>query len=83
MTEIGAGVGMFTFVVLVLVAVILIARSKLVASGSIDILVKVNIESKVCITIPVRRRHILEPKFIKDFILRPALNAFASPHYWQ
>tara|TARA_B100000686_G_scaffold303236_1_gene339910 strand:+ start:2601 stop:3857 length:1257 start_codon:yes stop_codon:yes gene_type:complete len=39
MTEIISGVGMFTSVVLVLVAIILAARSKLVASGDVRILI--------------------------------------------
>lgn len=39
MLEIGLGVTMFTGIVLALVAVILIARSKLVSTGSVDILV--------------------------------------------
>ncbi len=39
MTEIGAGVGMFTMVVLFLVALILVARSRLVPSGDINILI--------------------------------------------
>ena len=37
--EISAGVGMFTIVVLALVALILVARSRLVASGDVNILV--------------------------------------------
>ncbi|NNJ97785.1 MAG: NADH:ubiquinone reductase (Na(+)-transporting) subunit F [Gammaproteobacteria bacterium] len=39
MLEIGLGVTMFTGIVLALVAVILLARSKLVSTGSVDILV--------------------------------------------
>jgi Na+-transporting NADH:ubiquinone oxidoreductase subunit F len=39
MTEIGAGVGMFTMVVLFLVALILVARSRLVPSGDVNILI--------------------------------------------
>ncbi|MEE4163867.1 MAG: NADH:ubiquinone reductase (Na(+)-transporting) subunit F [Woeseiaceae bacterium] len=38
-TEIGLGIGLFTAVVLALVAVILIARSRLVATGTVDVLV--------------------------------------------
>ena len=38
-TEIGLGIGLFTAVVLALVAVILVARSRLVASGTVDVLV--------------------------------------------
>jgi Na+-transporting NADH:ubiquinone oxidoreductase subunit F len=45
MTEIISGVGMFTGVVLALVAIILMARSKLVASGNVRILIN-NDESK-------------------------------------
>ncbi len=45
MTEIISGVGMFTGVVLALVAIILVARSKLVASGNVRILIN-NDESK-------------------------------------
>ena len=50
MTEIVSGVGMFTGVVLALVAVILVARSKLVASGNVRILIN-NDESKA-ISVP-------------------------------
>ena len=39
MIEIGAGVGMFTGVVILLVAIILVARSRLVASGDVNILI--------------------------------------------
>ena len=39
MTEIGAGVGMFTVVVLFLVGLILVARSRLVPSGDVNILI--------------------------------------------
>ncbi|MEJ2534653.1 MAG: NADH:ubiquinone reductase (Na(+)-transporting) subunit F [Gammaproteobacteria bacterium] len=39
MIEIGFGVGLFTAVVMLLVGVILIARSKLVATGDVDILI--------------------------------------------
>ena len=39
MLEIALGVGMFTVVVIVLVVVILLAKSRLVASGNVDILV--------------------------------------------
>ena len=39
MTEIISGVGMFTGVVLALVVLILVARSKLVASGDVQILI--------------------------------------------
>ena len=39
MTEIGAGVGMFTMVVLFLVGLILVARSRLVPSGDVNILI--------------------------------------------
>ena len=38
-TEIGLGIGLFTAVVLALVAIILVARSRLVASGTVDVLV--------------------------------------------
>ena len=50
MTEIISGVGMFTGVVLALVAIILVARSKLVASGNVRILIN-NDESKA-ISVP-------------------------------
>jgi Na+-transporting NADH:ubiquinone oxidoreductase subunit F len=50
MTEIISGVGMFTGVVLALVAIILMARSKLVASGNVRILIN-NDESKA-ISVP-------------------------------
>ncbi len=39
MLEIGLGVGFFTLIVLTLVAIILFAKSKLVASGSVNILI--------------------------------------------
>ena len=39
MLEIGLGVGFFTLIVLTLVAIILLAKSRLVASGSVDILI--------------------------------------------
>ena len=39
MLEIGLGVGFFTLIVLMLVAIILFAKSKLVASGNVDILI--------------------------------------------
>ena len=39
MTEIGAGVGMFTVVVLFLVGLILVARSRLVPSGDVNVLI--------------------------------------------
>ncbi len=45
MLEIGLGVSMFTAIVLSLVAIILFARSKLVSTGSVDILV--NDEKKI------------------------------------
>ena len=38
-TQVGLGIGLFTAIVLVLVGVIIAARSRLVASGSVDILV--------------------------------------------
>jgi Na+-transporting NADH:ubiquinone oxidoreductase subunit F len=38
-TEIGLGIGLFTAIVLALVAIILVARSRLVASGTVDVLV--------------------------------------------
>ena len=38
-TEIVSGVGMFILIVLALVALILVARSKLVASGDVNILI--------------------------------------------
>ncbi len=50
MTEIISGVGMFTGVVLALVAIILMARSQLVASGNVRILIN-NDESKA-ISVP-------------------------------
>ena len=43
MTEVYLGVGMFTGVILLLVAIILIARSRLVATGDINIEVKVRL----------------------------------------
>ena len=39
MLEIGLGVGFFTLIVLTLVAIILVAKSKLVASGNVKILI--------------------------------------------
>lgn len=39
MLEIGLGVGFFTLIVLALVAIVLFAKSKLVASGNVDILI--------------------------------------------
>lgn len=39
MLEIGLGVGFFTLIVLTLVAIILFAKSKLVASGTVNILI--------------------------------------------
>ena len=50
MNEIISGVGMFTGIVLALVAIILVARSKLVASGNVRILIN-NDESKA-ISVP-------------------------------
>lgn len=50
MQEIILGVGMFTVIVLCLVAVILFAKSKLVASGDIDI--KINDDDSKTITVP-------------------------------
>ena len=47
--EITAGVGMFTVVVLALVALILFARSKLVASGNVDILINDDAERSVSV----------------------------------
>ncbi|MBN98624.1 MAG: NADH:ubiquinone reductase (Na(+)-transporting) subunit F [Gemmatimonadetes bacterium] len=47
--EITAGVGMFTVVVLALVALILFARSKLVASGNVDILINDDTERSVSV----------------------------------
>jgi Na+-transporting NADH:ubiquinone oxidoreductase subunit F len=38
-TQVGLGIGLFTAIVLILVFVILLARSRLVASGSVDVLV--------------------------------------------
>lgn len=49
MLEIGLGVGFFTLIVLMLVAVILFAKSRLVASGSVDI----TINGEKTIQVPV------------------------------
>ena len=38
-TEVGLGIGLFTTIVLILVFVILVARSRLVSSGEVDVLV--------------------------------------------
>ncbi len=38
-TQVGLGIGLFTAIVLILVAVIIAARSRLVASGTVDVLV--------------------------------------------
>jgi Na+-transporting NADH:ubiquinone oxidoreductase subunit F len=50
MVEISAGVGMFTVVVLFLVVIILVARSRLVASGNVNILI--NDEAEKAISVP-------------------------------
>ena len=50
MTEIGAGVGMFTVVVLFLVGLILVARSRLVPSGDVTILI--NDDPDRSVTVP-------------------------------
>lgn len=49
MLEIGLGVGFFTLIVLALVAIILFAKSKLVASGNVDILI--NSEKKISVPV--------------------------------
>ncbi len=47
--QITAGVGMFTVVVLALVTLILLARSKLVASGHVDILINDNVDRSISV----------------------------------
>ena len=49
MVEISAGVGMFTGVVLFLVAIILVARSRLVASGNVNILINEDAEKAISV----------------------------------
>ena len=51
MLEVGLGVGFFTLIVLALVGIILVAKSKLVASGSVKILINGD-ESKAITTKP-------------------------------
>ncbi|HAD47777.1 MAG TPA: NADH:ubiquinone reductase (Na(+)-transporting) subunit F, partial [Idiomarina sp.] len=47
MTLIALGVGMFTIIVLILVAIIMVAKSKLVPQGDVEILINEDEEKKI------------------------------------